>query len=255
MNLPDSPLRKAGVAARNLLVLGSILLGAPHTVSADTIPDAVTRAVADLIPGLMPDSVAVTPIPGLYLAAFGAQVVYVSADGRYLLAGDLIELNSGRNLAEDVRSVIRKELIYGLEESGMVVFSPTRIRSTITVFTDVSCAYCVKLHQEINALTKAGVQVRYLGYPRAGIPSSAYDTLVSVWCAGDPQQAMTDAKAGRQIDKMVCETPIRDHMDVAEQIGVRGTPTVVLQNGQVLPGYVPAAELVERANTAANAGG
>jgi thiol:disulfide interchange protein DsbC len=224
-------------------------------VLADVIPKAVTEAVADLIPGLRPDSIAPTPVPSWYLVVFGAQIAYVSADGRYLMAGDLIELKSGRNLTGDVRSLIRKTIIDGLDESGMVVFSPDKFGSTITVFTDVSCAYCVRLHQEMNDLAKGGVKVRYLGYPRAGIPSEAYDTLVSVWCNSNPQQAMTDAKAGRAIGKETCETPIREHMAAAEQIGVRGTPTIVLEDGQMLPGYVPADELVKRANSAAASGG
>ena len=255
MNACHGVYSKLKVSAWVALVFGNGFLGMSPAVLADAIPKAVTEAVADLIPGLMPDSIAPTPVPGLYLVAFGAQVVYVSADGRYLLAGDLIELDSGRNLADDVRSVIRKRIIDGLDESGMVVFSPARVRSTITVFTDISCPYCVRLHQEMNDLAKGGIKVRYLGYPRAGIPSAAYDSLVSVWCANNPQQAMTDAKAGRDIDKKSCETPIRKHMVAAEQIGVRGTPSIVLQDGQMLPGYVPADELVKRASAAADSGG
>ena len=255
MNACCGVYNKLKVSAWMALVLGSTHLGIPPAVLADTIPKAVTEAVADLIPGLAPDSIAPTQVPGLYLVVFGAQLAYVSSDGRYLLTGDLIELESGRNLADDVRSVSRKGIIDGLDESGMVVFSPARVESTITVFTDVSCGYCVRLHQEMNDLAKGGIKVRYLAYPRAGIPSEAYDTLVSVWCANNQQQAMTDAKAGRYIDKMTCETPIREHMNVAEQIGVRGTPTIVLQDGQILPGYVPANELVKRANAAATSGG
>ena len=227
----------------------------PPGVLADTIPKAVTEAVADLVPGLEPDSIEPTPVPGLYMVVFGAQLAYVSADGRYLMTGDLIELESDRNLADDVRSGFRKGIIDELDELGMVVFSPTRIRSTITVFTDVSCGYCVRLHQEMNDLAKGGIKVRYLGYPRAGIPSDAYDKLVSVWCDNNQQQAMTDAKAGRDIGKKTCKTPIREHMVAAEQIGVRGTPTIVLQDGQMLPGYLPADELVKRASAATDSGG
>ena len=122
MNACRGVYSKLKVSAWIALVLGNGFLGMSPAVLADAIPKAVTEAVADLIPGLMPDSIAPTPVPGLYLVAFGAQVVYVSADGRYLLAGDLIELESGRNLADDVRSVIRKKIIDGLDESGMVVF-------------------------------------------------------------------------------------------------------------------------------------
>jgi thiol:disulfide interchange protein DsbC len=236
-----------------LLALTLVLQIAP-AVSDENIPDVVNRVAEQLIPGLEPDRVHSTPIPDLYLAAFGVQLVYISADGHYLLTGDLIELDSSRNLAEEVRNEVRREAIDMLDESGMVVFLPEQERSNITVFTDITCPYCSKLHQEIGVLSNGGVKVRYLAYPRAGIPSEAHDILVSVWCADDPQQAMTDAKSGRQIEQKNCDTQFRAHMAVAERVGVRGTPTILLQNGRILPGYVPAEELVQLANVAAGTG-
>ena len=258
MKLPLGTKYKLGVSIRSLLVVGSMFFWTPAAILADTIPEAVTRIASELLPGISPDSIAPTPITNLYLVAFGAQVYYITKDGRYLISGNLIELENfpyGRNLTEDVKTAIQKRLIDELDESGMVIFSPSRVASTITVFTDVTCGYCVRLHQDINQLAKAGIKVRYLGYPRAGIPSDAHDTLVSIWCANDPQRAMTNAKAGREIEKVVCETPIREHMAVAEQLGGRGTPTVFLQNGVKLPGYLPADELVQHAYDAANTGG
>jgi len=121
------------------------------------------------------------------------------------------------------------------------------------VFTDTECGYCVRLHKEVDQLLAGGVKVRYLGYPRAGTKSSSFDTLVSVWCADNPQQAMTDAKSGRAIEPRICDTDIARHMEVAELVGVRGTPTIVLQNGKTIPGYVPAGELIGLANAAAAA--
>ena len=220
---------------------------------ADGVPQAIQDKAAELIPDRLPDSVGPTPVAGLYEVTFGTQVVYLFEDGQHLLSGDLIDLDAGANLTEDARKSGRKSVIDSLDEAGMVVFSPTDTISTITVFTDTECGYCVRLHQEINQLLAAGVEVRYLGYPRAGVGSSSFDTLVSVWCSDDPQQAMTDAKAGRAIEPRSCKTDIARQMEAAQGVGVRGTPTIVLQDGKTIPGYVPAGELIPMALAAASA--
>ncbi|HJP05961.1 MAG TPA: DsbC family protein, partial [Arenicellales bacterium] len=194
-----------------------------------------------------------TPVSGLYQVAFGTQIVYLFEDGKHLLSGDLIDLDASVNLSEDARKSGRKAVIDGLDEAGMVVFSPSQPRSHITVFTDTECGYCVRLHREMDQLLAGGVEVRYLGYPRAGVQSPSFDTLVSVWCAEDPQQAMTDAKSGKTIESRSCDTDIGRHMEAAQLVGVRGTPTIVLQDGKTIPGYVPAGELIGLANAAAAA--
>jgi len=220
---------------------------------AQSVPQMVQDRAAELIPDRLPDSVVATPVAGLYEVTFGTQVVYLFEDGQHLLSGDLIDLDRGTNLTEDARKVGRKAVINGLDEAGMVVFSPSETISSITVFTDTECGYCVRLHNEIDQLLAAGVEVRYLGYPRAGVQSPSFDTLVSVWCSDDPQQAMTDAKSGRTVEPRSCKTDIARHMEAAEGVGVRGTPTIVLQDGKTIPGYVPAGELIPMAHAAASA--
>ena len=220
---------------------------------AQSVPQMVQDKAAELIPDRLPDSVVATPVAGLYEVTFGTQVVYLFEDGQHLLSGDLIDLDRGTNLTEDARNAGRKAVINGLDEAGMVVFSPSETISSITVFTDTECGYCVRLHNEIDQLLAAGVEVRYLGYPRAGVQSPSFDTLVSVWCSDDPQQAMTDAKSGRTVEPRSCKTDIARHMEAAEGVGVRGTPTIVLQDGKTIPGYVPAGELIPMAHAAASA--
>ena len=231
------------------LLLVMLIMISP--ASADEVPTAVLKTAAGLLPGEAPDAVSAAPVKGFYQAIYGPKVVYISADGKYLLYGDLIDLDKNVNLTEDARKTGRVEILGKLDEAGMVVFEPARVTSTITVFTDTSCGYCVKLHREMPAINAGGVKVRYLGYPRAGTQSPTFETMVSVWCADDPQQAMTDAKAGLSIEKKSCQTAIGRHIEAAQLVGVRGTPTIVLQDGQVIPGYVPAGELVEIANAAA----
>ncbi len=218
---------------------------------ADDVPPVVLTVAASLLPDTEPDRVEPAPVAGFYQAIFGTRVVYLSADGRYLLYGDLIDIKKNLNLTEDARRAGRRQVIEDLDEAGMVVFAPQNVESTITVFTDTSCGYCVKLHQEIAQTVAGGVKVRYVGFPRAGVNSASGETLVSVWCADNPRQAMTDAKMGIPIETKTCPTQIGRHMEAAELVGVRGTPTIVLEDGTVIPGYVPAGELVERSNRAA----
>ena len=218
---------------------------------ADDIPPVVLAVAASLLPDTEPDRVEPAPVAGFYQAIFGTRVVYLSADGRYLLYGDLIDIDKNLNLTEDARRAGRRKVIEDLDEAGMVVFAPQDVESTITVFTDTSCGYCVKLHQEIAQTVAGGVKVRYLAFPRSGLNSSSGETLVSVFCADNRQQAMTDAKMGIAIEPKTCQSQIDRHLEAAELVGVRGTPTIVLEDGTVIPGYVPAGELVERSNRAA----
>ena len=222
-------------------------------VVADGVPQVVQDKAAELIPDRSPDSVSPTPVAGLYEVTFGTQVVYLFEDGQHLLSGDLIDLDAGANLTEDARKAGRKAVIDGLDKAGMVIFSPPEPISSVTVFTDTECGYCVRLHDEIDQLLAGGVEVRYLGYPRAGLQSTSFNTLVSVWCSDNPQQAMTDAKSGRSVEPRTCQTDIAQHMEAAEGVGVRGTPTIVLEDGKTIPGYVPAGDLIPMALTATSA--
>jgi thiol:disulfide interchange protein DsbC len=241
------------VIMRNLrwVLLLVCLGGLPASVAAGEVPDAVGNAVKHLFDNKAPDKIEPSPMPGFFQVTFGAQLYYVSRDGRYLVAGSIYEVASKRNLTEEGQNGGRAKLISALDEAGMVVFKAAEELSQVTVFTDVSCGYCIKFHQEMADLNAGGVTVRYVGFPRAGINSEAYDALVSVWCADDRRSAMTDAKAGRQIAPLSCDTPIARHKQLGEEIGVRGTPTIVLENGRIIGGYVPAEELIQQAREAA----
>lgn len=190
----------------------------------------------------VPDHVRPTPIPDLYEVVIGPNVVYMTAEGRYLFSGNLVDVQTGQNLTEPSRSAARLEAINKVGEDNMIVFSPEqdKLKHSITVFTDIDCGFCRRLHDEIGQYNDKGIEVRYLFYPRAGVGSPSYDKAVSVWCADDRSQALTDAKASRAVAPKKCDNPIKSHMDLGEELGVTGTPALVLANGQVLPGYIPA---------------
>lgn len=221
-----------------------VLIAGLGAVAADTGADKVRAAVERIIPGNAPDGIEPSELPGMYEVTFGAEVFYVSEDGRYLFSGSLLDLRSGKNLTEDKRASGRLKLINGVDEAKMIVFSPKQeVKHSITVFTDIDCPYCRRMHQEMPELNEQGIEVRYLFFPRAGMNSKSYKKAMAVWCAADRRQALTDAKAGKSIDMKSCDNPIAEHMALVEELGISGTPTSVLENGQVIPGYVPVARL------------
>ena len=235
---------------RTLLIVVIAALAHSVAFAGEHIPDAVLKTGARLIPNFSENNVKPAPVAGLFEIKIGPQLVYMSADGRYIIQGDVIDITGGENLSETARKQSRIEAVNGLGEDSMIVFAPQEVSSTITVFTDVTCPYCVKLHREVGELNQAGVKVRYLAYPRAGVPSSVYDQMVSVWCATDPLTAMTDAKFGKAIEPKSCDNTVKEHFEMGRAIGVKGTPTIVLEDGTIIGGYVPFKQLIGRARAA-----
>jgi thiol:disulfide interchange protein DsbC len=206
----------------------------------------VERLLA-LRPGIPIEAVNSTPIPGIYeLKIGGGTAFYGTEDGRYLFAGDLYELGETDlvNLAEIDRNSSRRAALADVAITDMVVFRPEgETKAVVSVFTDVDCGYCQKLHREVPKLNAMGIEVRYLAYPRAGIGSPSYDKIVSAWCADDPNAAMTRLKARESVPAASCINPVAAQFDLGRQIGVTGTPAIVLEDGRLLPGYMPAEEL------------
>ena len=185
-----------------------------------------------------------SPIPGLYEMTFGTRLAYVSADGQYMLMGDLIDLDSRRNLTAIRRGGMVLKSIDALGEANMIVIGPANPKRTLTVFTDVDCPYCARLHREVPKLTQAGVKVRYLLYPRAGKDTETDKRSIAVWCAKDRVKAIDNAKSGGKVEMKTCANPVDEHVRLGHEAGVEGTPTIVMDDGRVLPGYAPAAELL-----------
>jgi thiol:disulfide interchange protein DsbC len=213
----------------------------------DAVKDQDPRiALAAKIPGgAKPEELHASPIPGVYELARGTEIAYVSDDGKYAIAGDLYDLKTDRNLTENTRRVERLKLLASVPESQMVVFSPKDPKYTISVFTDVDCTYCRKLHSQIAEYNRLGIKVRYLSFPRTGPDTESWAKAEAVWCSADRGAALTKAKLGQPISKPknCTNTPVAREYQLGEDIGVNGTPAIVLENGEMLPGYLPPAQL------------
>lgn len=228
-----------------MLAMGVVALGA----RADEA--AVRAGIGKLLPGVNLDSVAPAPVPGLYEVVMGPRLFYVSEDGRYLIQGAVIDIESRQNISEAKLAKAKKDALAQMNEDKMVIFAPDKPEHTITVFTDIDCGYCRKLHREIEDYNEEGISVRYLFFPRAGVGSPSYQKAVSVWCADDRNQAMTDSKAGKAVEDKTCDNPLQEHMLLGQAMGVTGTPAIVLEDGELLPGYVPAKRMAEFLKAAA----
>jgi thiol:disulfide interchange protein DsbC len=228
-----------------------ILLGALFSISVGASANEQTiEHIRKMLDQRLPDidvtSVQPSQVTGVYELVSDGQIYYVSADGNYIFDGDLIDMEKRQNLTTQRKGGLHLALINELEEKDMMIYeTPDQSQRSITVFTDVSCGYCRKLHAELDELLEGGVRVRYLMFPRAGLGSQAHKDLESVWCAEQPLDAMTTAKAGGEIVPASCENPIESHVQLAEKVGLRGTPLIYLDNGQMIPGYRSASQLVQ----------
>jgi thiol:disulfide interchange protein DsbC len=215
-----------------------------HSVQAENDTEKLKQSLQKRLSEISITDLKPAPIPGLYEMVFGTRVAYVSADGRYMLMGDLIDLDSRRNLTATRRGALVLKLIDALDEANMIILGPAKPKRTLTVFMDVDCPYCARLHREVPKLTQAGVKVRYLLYPRAGKDSETYRRSVAVWCAPDRVQAFGTATSGGKLEMKSCTNPLDENMRLGKEVDVEGTPTIVLDDGRVLPGYAPAADLL-----------
>ncbi len=232
------------------LVAAALLFGAGSLVAGPE--DAIRTALAQVVPNIKIDSIQPGPLKGLYEVMVGTQIMYVTGDGRYFFDGRIVDLNTREDVTEPRLSGARKRLVDGVGEAEMVIFEPAaKAQHTVTVFTDIECGYCRKLHSQIADYGKEGIRVRYMFFPRAGKGSPAYNEAVSVWCAGDSNDrrtAMTTAKAGKPIDEKTCANPVDQHMAVGEELGLRGTPAILTETGELIPGYVEPKRLAAQLN-------
>lgn len=242
---------------KSLKYLALIMLVMSVSTTADeegqtaSTSEMIEAKLVSLRRGLKITRIEASEIAGYYLVQTSAGgVIYVNEQADHFFAGDLIRIEASGfiNATEESRSSDRKKLLDALDESEMLVYAPApeSIKATITVFTDIDCGYCRKLHREVPELNKLGIAVRYLAFPRAGVGSPSYDKIVSAWCADNPNLALTRAKAGEEIEQKTCSNPVAAQYSMGDQFGVNGTPAIIFEDGRLQPGYVPAAQMAQQ---------
>lgn len=228
-----------------LAVFGSVCQAADEVPGADQLVSKLEALHTDL----KVESLSPAPVAGLFqVELVDGAYLYATADAQHLLIGDLYEFKGKVlvNLTEAYREERRLELLAGVAEDDMIVFSPDgKPKTSVAVFTDVDCGYCRKLHMEMDQINALGIEVRYLAFPRAGPGSRTYEKIVSAWCSTDPNDAITTLKLGKNIPDRTCANPVSDQYALGKTMGVTGTPALITETGKLVPGYLPAPDLAE----------
>ncbi len=216
--------------------------------AADKPEDAAARAaLKSVVPQAQIDTVEPAPVPGFRQVIVGSQMVYVSDDGQYMLQGTLYDAANRKDLTGARLAVDHKKKVDAVPATKRIVFAAEgKPKYKITVFTDLDCGYCRKLHSQIAEYNKAGIEVDYLFFPRSGLNSPSYDKAVSVWCAKDRNAAFTAAKAGKTPTPAKCDNPVADEYKLGQQVGVDGTPTIFAQDGTKIGGYLSPTEMLAK---------
>jgi len=233
---------------KRILLAGILSLTcAAAAFASDAVEQRISKSLQAINPQLKAQGVSKTPVPGLYEAIVGGQIYYFSEDGRYMVQGEMIDLTERESVTEPRRKEIRLNQLATVKDKDLLIYPAKGPRKhVVSVFTDIDCPYCRKLHEHMEEMNAKGIEVRYLLMPRTGIGSPSYVKAVNVWCAAKPNEAMTAAKRGQAVPEKDCPNPVKQHMALAQEMGVNATPTIVTSNGSLMPGYLPPDELLAR---------
>ena len=211
---------------------------APGTAAANA-----RAALLGLDPKMPIERIEAAPLKGFQQAIIGGQVVFVSNDGKYLVQGTVYDIDRKANVGEEAMQDLRAELLRTIPAKDRIVFAPKDPKYTVTVFTDVECGYCRKMHGEIAEYNKRGIAFEYVAYPRMGLGSEDFRKMVAVWCSADRARALTDAKNDRPVAAADCTNPVTMQYALGQRMGLTGTPMVLTADGVQLGGYVPPAQM------------
>lgn len=189
------------------------------------------------------DRVGAAPVPGFREVIVGGKTLFVTDDGKYLIQGSLYDMNAKKDLSEESVSKLRRELLKQVPVGDRIVFAPANPKYTLSVFTDVECGYCQKMHSEIAEYNKQGIEIQYLAFPRMGLGSQDHKKMIAVWCAADRKQALTLAKSGKGVPMKDCKNPVSMEYDIGQRAGLTGTPMIITSSGEQVPGYMPPKEM------------
>ena len=229
----------------SLLAAAALVALFPPSAQAGSVPEQL----AGRFPGVEAENVRPTGVEGLWEVSIGPQVFYLSTDGRFMLRGSMVDLMTGENLTDarvaERQAAIVEGMIDRLDEAQMIVFSPREPKHTVTVFTDIDCTYCRRFHREIEQYTSRGIKVRYMFYPLGGVGSQGWAKADAVWCSPNRPAALTRAKLGAEVTAPGdCKgSPVAAHYEIAQELGITGTPAILTERGEVLRGAVPADRL------------
>lgn len=210
--------------------------------------DLINKISKILPTGLPINFIEESSMPDFYVVnVANNQILYVSKDFKFVLAGEVIALNEGEitSLNDIYENKFIKNIISSIKPNESIDFISSNERFKLKIFTDVSCSYCRLLHSEIDQYLSNGITINYLAFPRDGLDSEVYKDMVSVWCSLNPKDSLNKLKKGENIESKNCKNPVEEHFRKGSLIGITGTPTIILEDGTKFSGYIPANELIK----------
>ncbi len=196
------------------------------------------------------ESIEPSSLKGIYKVYYGdLQPIYVSEDGNFFIYGDMYKIGSNdiTNLTKEEIKGRRSDILDSIPADELIIFKSNNELVSITVFTDVDCGYCRKLHSQIDEYNQAGITIKYAAFPRSGIGTQTFTKMVGAWCSEDPKQAMTDLKNDKKMNLDFCEEqPIARHYIIGQKLGINGTPAIITPDGDLIPGYISPEELLSQ---------
>ena len=248
-----------GAVAKSATTAATVKAPASAPAPTGATPEARARAALQTLnPQVEIDYVGEAPLPGFREVIVGGQVVLVSDDGRYLVQGTVLDIAAKKDLTQSsaALSKYRLDLLKSIKASDRIIFAPPNPKYTVSVFTDIECGYCRKLHSELAEYHRQGIAIEYMAFPRMGLGSKDHKDMISVWCASDRKQALTDAKNGKPVPQRSCQsTPVDMEYNVGQRLGISGTPAVFAPDGSQLGGYLPPDKMREALDSLASPAG
>jgi len=231
---------------RILFFICFALVTTASALAADRDYEQVRERLGALVGSDSEISIAESPLPNILQVRLGSDIVYITDDGRYLLQGRVLDLDTRQDITDQARSKIRRELIDDIDYDELISYGSEDAEFEVIVFTDVDCGYCRRLHQQVAEYNDADIRISYAAFPRAGLGSQTFNKMTSVWCSADQQAAMDLAKGGGTPEPAECDSPVADLYQLGQSVGVTGTPALVTPGGDLIPGYVPPEDLRTR---------
>ena len=230
------------------LLINSILIFSLTIFSDET---EIREKISSILPpGTQIEVIEKSDFPDIYKVYYGdIQPLYVSKDGKYFLYGDMFKISSSKiiNLTSTDITKRRMQLMKDIGKEELISFISKNETHSVTVFTDVDCGYCRKLHNEIEDYNKAGISIHYAAFPRSGIGTESFTKMVGAWCSEDPKKSITNLKNGENLRLNFCDSqPVAKHYVIGQKLGISGTPAIISQDGELYPGYFSPKDLLDK---------
>ena len=230
------------------LLINSILIFSLTIFSDET---EIREKISSILPpGTQIEAIEKSDFPDIYKVYYGdIQPLYVSKDGKYFLYGDMFKISSSKiiNLTSTDITKRRMQLMKDIGKEELISFISKNETHSVTVFTDVDCGYCRKLHNEIEDYNKAGISIHYAAFPRSGIGTESFTKMVGAWCSENPKKSITNLKNGENLRLNFCDSqPVAKHYVIGQKLGISGTPAIISQDGELYPGYFSPKDLLDK---------